>query len=380
MRSTRTIAISAPTWSTGEGGQRVTAIVDGTAVWFESPDLALTPSAESFASLFLVPAMAQRATLVSQAPLDAAWLEHSRELMAVFHEWWGYPIHAPQAPVETLRPVTVHPESRARALFFSGGVDSFHGLLCCGENIDLLVFLHGFDIPIHDQARADAALSSLRSIALELGIRSGFVRTNLREHPLLKSSPWERTNGGALAAVGHVLASVAHELLISSSIATSTHEPWGSHWRTDKLFSSSQLQLRQVGETHRRMHKIQALAHEPLARRHLRVCWTNATSTGNCSRCAKCAITRLVLAEAGVLEEFTVFDGSATLARDLDGIKSDKRFQTLQELSRSVRLEPTIRAATLALYERSVRTHSFPVRVRRAVVRKWLEWTRGPGR
>ncbi|MEO5989962.1 MAG: hypothetical protein ABIU54_06515 [Candidatus Eisenbacteria bacterium] len=380
MGGTMTIRIGTPAWSTSEGGQRVTADVDGVPVWFESPDLPLVPSAESFASLFLVPAMARGATIFSQAPLDALWLENSRELMAIFHEWWHYPIFAPQAPADAARPASTLPESRARALFFSGGVDSFHGLLSCGEQVELLVFLQGFDIPIHDQPRADAALASLRAIASELGMRSGFVRTNLREHPLLQQAPWERTNGGALASVAHVLAGVAHELLIASSIATSTEEAWGSHWRTDKLFSSSRMELRQVGETHRRMHKIQALAHEPLARRHLRVCWANATATGNCSRCAKCTITRLVLAHAGVLDAFTVFDGSATLARDLDGIRSDKRFQTLDELSRSPRLEPHVRAATRALYKRSVRIHSLPVRVRRALIRKLLEWTRPIGR
>lgn len=60
-------------------------------VWFESPDLALADSPESFASLFLVPALAHRATLVSVTPLDETWLANSRHLTETFARWWRYP-------------------------------------------------------------------------------------------------------------------------------------------------------------------------------------------------------------------------------------------------------------------------------------------------
>lgn len=376
MGGRRTIRIGTPARSTSDGGQRVTADVDGTAVWFESPGLSLSASPESWASLFLIPALAHGATLRSESALDSAWLANSRELVSIFHEWWRYPRLNPEAPTASTRIEASAPATRARALFFSGGIDSFHSLLCSGEQVELLVLVQGFDIPIHDRSRNDAALASLRSVASEVGIRSGFVRTNLRDHPLVRDLPWERTHGGALAAVGHTLAEEAHEVLISSSISTSSNEPWGSHSRTDPLFSSSHLRLRQVAEAARRMHKIQAVAHQHLLRHHLRVCWVNATAAANCSRCDKCVITRLVLAEAGVLDAFTVFDGTATLARDLDAIRSDKRMQTLDEMSQSARLDPGIRRAARALYERSVHVHSLPVRVRRALLRGWLEWTR----
>lgn len=376
MGTPRTIRIEAPSLARMATGLRVTAEVDGTPVWFESPDLDLEASPESFASLFLVPALAHGATLVSVAALDETWLANSRRLTETFAQWWRYPLLPPQSLTGSARPATEAGTARERGLFFSGGVDSFHSLLCCGESVQRLLFVHGFDIPLTDLPRAEAAMATSRAVAAELGIAAGFVSTNLREHPLLRALPWERTNGGALASVGHLLAQTFEEILVSSSISTTTNEPWGSHSEVDRWFSSSRVRFRTVAEAHRRMTKIQEVAQQTLPRPHLRVCWQNRTATGNCSKCDKCVITRLVLAEAGVLDDFITFEGSATLARDLDAIRSDRRIQTLDEMSQSTRLAPEIRRATRRLYERSVHTNSLPVRMRRALVRKWLEWTR----
>ncbi len=376
MGTPRVIRIEAPSLARTATGLRVTAEVDGTLVWFESPDLALAASPESFASLFLVPALAHGAQLVSVTPLDESWLDNSRQLTKTLARWWRYPLLPPQSLPGSARPATEAGTTRERGLFFSGGVDSFHSLLCCGESVQRLLFVQGFDIPLTDLPRAEAAMATCRAVAAELGIASGFVSTNLREHPLVQAVPWERTHGGALASVGHVLAHTVEEMLVSSSISTSSNEPWGSHVEVDRWFSSSRVRFRTVAETHRRMTKIQEVAQHTLPRPHLRVCWQNRTATGNCSKCDKCVITRLVLAEAGVLDDFVTFEGSATLAIDLDAIRSDRRIKTLDEMSRSTRLKPDIRRAARRLYERSVYTHSLPVRMRRALVRQWLDWTR----
>ncbi len=376
MAARRFIRIEAPSLARTATGQRVTAQVDGTEVWFESPDLTLVDSPECFASLFLVPALAHGATLVSVSPLDGTWLANTNQLCEIFARWWRYPLLPPQSLTGSSPAATEGNTARERGLFFSGGVDSFHSLLCCGETVQRLILVQGFDIPLTDSPRVEAALATSRAVATELGITSGFVRTNLREHPLVRALAWERTHGGALASVGHLLTRTVGELLVSSSISTSSSEPWGSHSEVDRWFSSSRVRFRTVAEAHRRMHKIQEIAQQTLPRQYLRVCWQNRTATGNCSKCDKCVITRLVLAEAGALDDFITLEGSATLATDLDAIRSDRRMQTLAEMSRSARLVPEIRRAARRLYERSVRAHSLPVRMRRALVRKWLEWIR----
>src|SRR5690348_16864723 len=191
MAAARLLTIGRPGSRDAPGASRIEADVDGTRVWFESPDVALAPAPEAFASAFLLPGLAARARLRSEAPLDPVWLAGSRELVKIFREWWRYPRLEPEgaagAPAALVPPAGDRPagagaaaaDPRLRGLFFSGGVDSFHGLLCCGEPVDLLVFVHGFDVPLADTPRLEAAFASVRAVAAATGVRAALVRTNL---------------------------------------------------------------------------------------------------------------------------------------------------------------------------------------------------------
>lgn len=364
----REIVIAPPVATRTDGAWRVTADVDGTPVWFECAEVTLAASPEAIASAFLLPSLAHRRRLSSAAPLDPVWLANSRQLVAVFHRWWRYPGLAPSAVAASAPPPAVA-GPRERASFFSGGVDSFHTLLHLGERIDRLVFVAGFDFPLEDVTRAEASLASVRTIAEAAGTALAVVRTNLREHPLIRTTSWERANGGALAAVGHLLSGTVEDLVVPSSVAIGWNMEWGSHWETDPLYSSSRLRVRQFGEDLRRIEKVQAIAAHPWPQRHLRVCWVNETPTGNCSRCGKCVITRLMLASAGKLEAFPVFAGAETLAADVDALPHDSHHVSIEDLLTLGNLPPGLRAAVLALQRRNAHAGSFPVRTRRAALR-----------
>ena len=389
MAAERLLTIGRPEARDAPGASRVEADVDGTRVWFESPDVALVPAPEAFASAFLLPGLAARARLRSEATLDPAWLAGSRELVKIFREWWRYPrlepegaagaaaapAPAPAAFGPPAAPGAAPADPRLRGLFFSGGVDSFHGLLCCGERVDLLVFVHGFDVPLADAPRLEAAFASVRTVAAATGVRAALVRTNLRAHPLMRAAPWERANGGALIGVAHALGGQVREMLVPSSVMRGRERSWGSHWRTDPLFGSSRVRIRQVGETRRKVDKIRELAPETLPRTHLRVCWENRAPTGNCSRCGKCVLTRLVLADCGVLDQYPVLAGTATLAADVDALPTDSHRLSLTDLLETARLDPDTLRAARALLGR-VRHGRHPlVRARRAALRALLAWT-----
>ena len=362
----REILVGPPVASRDAGAWRVTADVDGTPVWFECADLPLAASPEALASAFLLPSLAHRRRLVSAAPLDAAWRENSARLVAIFHRWWRYPELVPRCAAASAAPPAATP--RERASFFSGGVDSFHTLLHLGERIDRLVFVIGFDFPLEDRVRAEASLASIRTIAEAAGASLTVLRTNVREHPLMRTTSWERANGGALAAVGHLLADRIEEIVVPSSIAIGWKMTWGSHWETDPLYSSSRLRVREFGEALRRIEKVKEIASHPWPQRHLRVCWENRTATGNCSRCGKCVITRLMLASAGRLDAFPVFAGVETLAADVDALPHDSHHVSMQDLLTLGNLPPELRRPLEALQRRSDHARSFPVRTRRAVL------------
>jgi hypothetical protein len=307
LRSTRT----------REGEARVAAEVDGRTLWFASRDAELTPSPEAFASALLVPAATRGVPIELDAPVDPTWLANVPGIQAILEEWWGLPGTRIEAP-SVERPTSV--PSRDRAQCFSGGVDSWFSLLEAEEPPRVLLFVHGFDVPLEDQARLEAFLPGFREIAEAFGARPVVVRTNLRAHPTLRSADWERMHGGALAAVGHTLVHEIESLLIPPSYPYHAPRPWGTSWRLDPLWSSRHLAVLHGNAPMRRTGKVHAIAHHPLARKHLRVCWENRAPVGNCSRCAKCVRTMLNLETCGHLVDCEAFDSSRPLDQLLDGI------------------------------------------------------------
>ncbi|MGE0128760.1 MAG: hypothetical protein AB7U82_11830 [Blastocatellales bacterium] len=343
--------ISSLTTTFEQGVYCVSADVEGVPLWFESADVALSPSPEAFASAMLIPAIARGETLTLDESLSPVWLSNVSRILPIFRDWWDYPEIPPQPAYAKFESAT---RQAATALCFSGGADSFHTLLCSGHTIHYLVFVIGFDIALDDRVRFEAFEQSLRAVTAATGARPIVIRTNLREHPAFSPVSWERTHGGALAAIGHLLSDAAGQLLVSASQHHSQTTPWGSHWLTDLFWSSEKLQIVTAGAELERIEKIRQIAGELLAREHLRVCWENREPSGNCSRCEKCVRTRLALLDCGELASFPGFDGEESLIRDINAIPAIDRIRMAhRRLAASERLAPEIRFALQRLIERS---------------------------
>src|SRR5262249_20547976 len=143
----------------------------------------------------------------------------------------------------------------ASALFFSGGVDSFHRLLR-GRPVDWIVTLHGFDIPLSDTIRAGGAEASLRAVAAATGTKPVLVRANMREHPIARDSPWPRVHAGLMAGVGHALApSVGRMIFSASPPGDWALHPWGSHVEIDAWWSSPRVRFAHEDAWHLRVDK-----------------------------------------------------------------------------------------------------------------------------
>jgi hypothetical protein len=297
------------------GVSRVTATVAGRDVWFESPSVTLAASWEALTSAFLIPALHHRRSLVLEGPLDGQFRAGLDSICQPLQAWWGY---ASPAPIFALGQADLTPRRSALAQCFSGGVDSFYSLLRSSYQGEQLVFVHGFDIPHYDRIRFRHARRSIQTVSDQVSRSLVMVRTNLRKHPLFASTPWERTHGGALAAIGHVLSGSLGGLVIPSSYSHDNPFPNGSHWELDGLWSSGNLQVTHDEANLRRMEKVLQIAAEPLVQQHLRVCWQNFSLTGNCSRCGKCVRTMLMLLAAGELCHYRVFDCHAPLIQFLD--------------------------------------------------------------
>lgn len=313
------LPISAIRTDSSPTGHRVTACVGGADVWFECEDAALAPSLEAVVAAFLIPSLALGAPLAAPPSLAAApdFLNRLGTIRDVAARWWRY---APIPPDVTAAARAVPCRPRRTALCFSGGADSFHTLLASGRRVDDLVFVHGFDIALDDTARAAACAEHVRAVARAAGARALVVRTNLRRHAIFRRAPWERTHGGALAALGHLLVDSVDTLLISASFPYRRWRAWGSHWELDPHWGGNGLTVEHVGAECSRVDKLRALANEPLAQAYLRVCWENRSPSLNCSRCEKCIRTQVILAALGVLDRFTAFEAPGTLVERVDAV------------------------------------------------------------
>ncbi len=295
-------------------GMRISAAVNGRQMWFESGDVDLIPSPEAFGSAMLIPAMHANLPLAIDQKVCAVWAGNIGHVMDVTSRWWNYPILQAQ-----FDPVVRHAVPRtSTALCFSGGVDSFHSLLRGPRPVDMLVYAIGYDVKLDDARRIDMVKSSVHEVAAEMGIRAVFVAANLRLHSAFRTVAWERSHGGALAALGHLLSHEAGRLEISASCAREDDVPWGSRWDIDPFFSSGALAIDHVGAEMWRSDKLRTIAREDIVRRHLRVCWENRNAEANCCQCEKCVRTMLVLATCGQLERYRQFHGGRGLAGKID--------------------------------------------------------------
>jgi hypothetical protein len=267
--------------------------VSDRGIWIES-DVPLTDTPQWSIPLWLVKAVAEGepANLGSVSPLLASNLATIRDIFAAWIDG-GH-----QVPLNFERSFDVTTPSNGVSLFFSGGVDSFYSLIKHRDEVENLVLVHGFDVPLADTKTFALAEMQAREAARIFGKRLIVVRTNLHwEQPRIPCS-WGMYHGAALAAVAHALEPNHGKVYIASSYSYADLHPWGSHPLLDPLWSSEAVQIvHDGGET--RIDKLRTVVQHPEALARLRVCWENLGNY-NCGMCEKCIRTMLGLRALGI--------------------------------------------------------------------------------
>jgi hypothetical protein len=209
-----------------------------------------------------------------------------------------------------------------------------------------LVTALGYDVPLADAPRCASMEEDVRAVAAATGTTAVVVRTNLREHPLHRTSRWDRTHGGALAALGHLLSGRVATLLLAASYPVEHLQPWGSHPDLDRHWSAD-VEVRHVGADRWRAQKLAELAGERLVADHLRVCWQHGTRDVNCGSCEKCVRTACDLLAAGGLDRFERLPSEDELPARLAALESAGGsavvFERLLDGPGSDRLPPAVR-------------------------------------
>ncbi|MGO1944803.1 MAG: hypothetical protein ACTH1Z_10435, partial [Ancrocorticia sp.] len=202
---------------------------------------------------------------------------------------------------------------------FTGGADSFDTLINNEDNIDALLYIHGFDVSLRRTEIRETTSAHLQDIAKMTGKELIEGSTNIRKF-LNLAGPWPTiTHGASLSAVGHLLSARFGRLIVPASHTYSDTFAWGSHPLLDHLYSSIRLAVVHDGAGSTRVQKTINLADYPAAQQHLRVCWQN-TGKYNCGRCGKCTRTMIALQLYGALPKFVTFDSEV----DLDAVRALK--------------------------------------------------------
>ncbi|MCB0967818.1 MAG: hypothetical protein KDB37_13360 [Ilumatobacter sp.] len=191
------------------------------------------------------------------------------------------------------------------ACFFTGGVDSFHSVVQLRNEIDALVFVHGFDLLDDWNDQLNRRISErLHEAASMLGLPLIEVESNLAAFGRASNVGWNDYHGAAMAGVAHLLSPGFSRFVIPASTTYAQLYPLGSHPMVDPLWSSEELEIVHHGADSTRTEKLRAVADDPASRRHLRVCFENRDGAYNCGRCEKCVRTAVGVRIAGVEGRF----------------------------------------------------------------------------
>lgn len=314
------------------GSVRLTGVVERESgetfeIWYEVPselEADLSESSNPWLVAMLPYALPTGETIVSDIPADAALLENLKGLIAVWCEW--YPQYLPPKISFPVAPMPVEASNRRSAAFFSGGVDSWFTVLrhapelesaAIGQ-VDELIAVHGFDIPLESADEFMKLHTALSCGAQALDRKLIIVRTNLRRSGTLWARGWGwLTHAAGLSSVALILEKRYEKVLIGSSSPYGGLIPWGSHPMTDGLFSTRSLTVKQDGASFNRVEKTALVARHAIALSHLHVCWKQSAAS-NCGVCLKCIRTMAALQLLNALEianPFPVAFQSERLAR-----------------------------------------------------------------
>lgn len=279
-------------------------------IGFSTKEEPVSVHCDPFLCVSLIPAMLRGMDLELAGPVSPRLLASIPAIQDLLPGWdkrfRKITVTAPSRPPlgeDTLREV---------GCFFSAGVDSFHTLLAHFDEIDRLIFVHGFDLPLSDPALHRQVVSRIRDVAARLGKPLIEVVTNVRAFSD-SSADWGKDyHGAALCSVALFLAPRFRKVYIASHSCQHLNH-WGSDPLLDPLWSTETTEIVHDGYDTVRLAKLAQIVDHEIVQQTLRVCWENSDGAYNCGRCEKCLRTMVGLSLTGNLGKCRTFPGPLDL-------------------------------------------------------------------
>jgi len=264
-------------------------------------------SADPFIAALLLPSMKLGEPLIVDAAASPRLLGALPKIMTFYHN------RDPRYKIIEVKTLEERQEadfsSKASALFFSCGLDSFHALTKLTEpyreenNLTHLTLVHGFDIGLEDTSLFGRTCAAAKDVASNYGKELVVVTTGIREITD-RFVGWDFSCGAGMASVGLCFGSFFRKIYFASEIGPNENMPLSVHPDLDPLWSTETTTFIHYCPGISRIEKAKILANNPMAQKHLRVCWENRGGAYNCGRCSKCVRTMIALYLAGALSNF----------------------------------------------------------------------------
>ncbi|GAB4217192.1 MAG: hypothetical protein OHK0022_59210 [Roseiflexaceae bacterium] len=270
-------------------------------IWFRIPLEYvgwLSQRADAYAIIAIFTAMRTGAPAVIHGEVSPSLIRGLEEFQAAWASWFPQRYRMVELTADQERE-RAEPYDTGRTLVaFSGGVDAAFSLYrhqrgLAGRRsrpVHAGLLIHGYDIPVADDAMFAPAYARARRMTESLGTPLVSVATNYREiEPL-----WEDVHMVCVGACLSLFEGAFDTALVGSS--GSYYElllPWASNPVTDHLLSSTGFRIIHDGAECNRIDKLTLLRGWEEAQQELFVCWEPTASGRNCCRCNKCVRTIL---------------------------------------------------------------------------------------
>lgn len=284
--------------------------LDGQVVtWTTEATHPFSATTGNFALLAALPAaFTQKRPLHVLGEIDRALLRNA-VLLSHFWAQWKPEMYGP-IEITAKSIVDGSPSKGGHVICLSGGVDSTFALLSALNekpslrlDVDLGVFVQGFDYGPNDKEAYNRILASIRAVAKERGVSVSSVKTNWAAQVCgAEKASWEHVHTLGLAAIMHLFGGDhAGGILGSDYTYTEDHTvaPWSSNGTTNRMIGARGFPVVPVGEHATRIDKIAAISNWGVLP-HVAVCWAGPRTGKNCSRCEKCIRTMLMCEARGI--------------------------------------------------------------------------------
>lgn len=284
--------------------------LEKTNLWFRTKAV-INPVPEVFLACTFIPAMKIGGSLRYDQHISPVLSNSLHKIQNILCSW--YPDELKKIPFQILpNEERISQPQKKVACFFTGGVDSFYTLLKHKEEITTIVYVHGFDLWLHETEFREMTANRIREIAKQFGKELIEVETNLLYFSH-KICDWaSQYYGSALASVALLLSNTIGKIYIASSLNTEVLYPRGSHPDLDHLWNTEEIEIIHDGCESTRLNKVKVISKNEIALNNLRVCLDRRWGLYNCSKCEKCVRTMLSLYISGVLDQSKTFEHSLT--------------------------------------------------------------------